>query len=226
MQNSMPVLELGEVIDVADPEALNRVLVRFLSRGPAAGSANNRESRDATAWALVAVPFAGDGMGAFMIPDLGARVVLSCLNNDPRYPVVLGSIWDGTTASPETLGGAGDEVDRWSMTGKAGTRIAIVEESGRSKVEIRTPGGRSVVIDDGAGRITLRNGGSTVAMSPGEISLTSTTISIEASSFKVKAPTATYDSVISDFSGFVFSDLTQTNTIIASTYTPGAGNML
>ena len=29
---------------------------------------------------------------------------------------------------PETLGGAGDAVDRWTIVGKKGTRIAIVEE--------------------------------------------------------------------------------------------------
>lgn len=213
-----PLLELGEVVDVADPEGLNRVLVRFLARGPASGES-------ATAWAIVAVPFAGDAMGAFMIPDVGARVVLGCLNGDPRYPVVIGSLWDGTTASPETLGGSGASVDRWSMTGKAGTRIAIVEEGGSSRIEIETAGGRRAVLDDGAGTIRLTCGSSTMTLSDSEIALNATTVKIDATSFALSAPQASFDCIISDFAGFVFSDLNQTNTTVSSTYTPGAGNI-
>jgi uncharacterized protein involved in type VI secretion and phage assembly len=162
-------LELGEVVSVNDPEGLNRVQVRFLSRGPAAGDADNPDGGDSLAWALVATGFAGDGNGAFLIPDVGSRVVTSFLNGDPRYPVVLGAVWDGTTASPETLGGSGEEVDRWSFTGKAGTRIAMVEENGSSKIEVETANGNKLVIDDQQGSVKITQGGNTLTMSSGGI---------------------------------------------------------
>src|SRR5205814_2095333 len=102
-------------------------------------------------WALVAVPVAGDNHGAFLIPDVGARVVLGFVNGDSRYPVVLGSIWDGSMKVPDTLGSAGKSVDRWSFKGKAGTRIAMIEETGNSKIELKTKNGNRIVIDDRSG---------------------------------------------------------------------------
>ena len=50
-------LELGEVVSVNDPEGLNRVEVKFLSRA-------DTGTESATAWAPVAVGFAGDQAGA------------------------------------------------------------------------------------------------------------------------------------------------------------------
>ena len=127
-------LELGEVVSVDDPEGLSRVEVRFLSRGPVADDKTNEDHQDSTAWALVAAPVAGDRHGAFLIPDVGSRVVLGFVSGDHRYPVVLGSVWDGSMSIPDSLGGSGKSVDRWSFKGKAGTRIAMIEENGSSKI--------------------------------------------------------------------------------------------
>ena len=220
------MLELGEVISVADPEALNRVQVRFLSRGPESSHSTNREQQDVTAWALVAVPFAGDGNGAFLIPDVGSRVVISCINGDPRYPVVLGTVWDGSTSSPETLGGAGEEVDRWTFTGKAGTRIAIVEESGQAKIELETPAGNRVRIDDSGGSIQLSQGGNQVTLDSGGIKLDSHTVEINAAMFRLTGSMANFDVPLANFSTIVMCQVAQSSAVISSSYTPGAGNML
>ncbi len=210
-------LELGEVLSVADPEGLNRVQVRFLSRGEAGG-------QDSTPWALVAVGFAGDGNGAFLVPDVGSRVVISCLNGDARYPVVLGAVWTGGDASPETL--PGDEVDRWSFTGKSGTRIAMVEESGGSKIVLETANGNSVVIDDADGSVKITQGANTATFDSGGIKFDTTNFEISTATFKLTAASAQFETPLADFSGFVMCQLMQTNTVISSTYTPGAGNML
>jgi len=219
-------LELGEVVSVNDPERLNRVEVRFLSRGPQAGDATNPDGEDATAWALVAVPFAGDGNGAFLIPDVGSRVVVSCLDGDPRYPVVLGAVWDGGTASPESLGGGGDAVDRWSFTGKAGTRVAIVEQGGGARIVLETPRGNRVRVDDSAGTVELRQGGSRVTLNAGGITLDSHTVTINAPTFSLSGAVATFDTPLATFSAFLSCQVMQSTTVVASAYTPGMGNML
>lgn len=219
-------LELGEVLAVNDEAGLHRVKVRFLPRGPEADDKINTDRHDATPWAFVAAPFAGENHGAFMLPDVGAHVVLGCLNNDWRMPVVLGSMWCGTNAATETLGGDGSRVDRWTMQGKSGTRVALVEEDGQAKVEIETGNTTKVTLDEAAGTITMTRGGSSITMSSTEVTIKATTVAIQATELKVKAPTAKMDCVVSDFSGFVFSDLTQTNTVVSSTITPCAGNML
>lgn len=209
-------IEIAEVIDVADPESLNRVKVQFLMQGP-----------DSAAWAPVATGFTGDNAGAFLIPDVGTRVVVSFRGGDPRYPVVLGAIWDGSTASPEQLGGSGDSVDRWSFTGKAGTRIAMIEESGNSQITLETPGGNKIEIDDQAGSVKLtQSGGSTITMDSGGIKMQSHTVEIEASSFRLTSVSTNFDTPMANFSAFVACQLVQSTTVISSTYTPGAGNML
>jgi phage baseplate assembly protein gpV len=212
-------VELGEVVSVADPEALNRVQVRFLSRGAQSGDSG----RDSVAWALVSTGFAGDRNGAFLIPDVGTRVVLSCINGDPRYPVVLGAVWDGSTQSPETL--PGDTVDRWSFTGKAGTRIAMVEENG-STIVLETARGNRIEIDDSRGRIKMTQGGNSFTMDGSGISMTAPSVSIDCSTFSLSGLIGTFDMPLADFSGFVMCELLQTNCVLSTTYTPGAGNML
>lgn len=218
-------VELGEVLAVNDPDTLGRVKVRFISRGDTAQ--NDADRQDATPWALVAAPFAGPNMGAFFIPHVGSRVILGCLNNDWRFPVVLGSVWHGEAAVPETHGGEnGTRVDKWSLTGRNGTRIAIVEDGEGKRVEITTSDQRSVIIDEDEGTMTLTSGSSTVTLSDDEVAISTGTMKIEASKLEVTAPQSKFDCATSDFSGAVFSDTEQTNSIIASSYTPSAGNMM
>src|SRR5262245_38638526 len=96
---------IAEVVSVQDPENLSRVQVRLPNFDGVA-------DQDAPVWARVAVPFAGDRRGAFMIPDVGDEVLVSFINRDPRFPVVIGGLWNGNAGPPETLGGSGDRVDR------------------------------------------------------------------------------------------------------------------
>ena len=117
---------LAKVVSVQDPQSLSRVQVKVLSPDP---------DNEAPLWARVAVPFAGNNRGAFLIPDVDDEVLVIFVGNDPRWPIVIGGLWNGSTSVPETIGG--DRVDRWTITGKNGTRIAIVEQSsGQEKVEI------------------------------------------------------------------------------------------
>jgi uncharacterized protein involved in type VI secretion and phage assembly len=203
---------------VDDPEGLARVEVKFLSRADAA-------VEEATAWAPVAVGFTGDGAGAFLIPDVGARVVLSFLQGDPRYPVVLGALWDGKAAVPESL--PGDAVDRWSFTGKAGTRIAIVEENGQPVISLKTPGGARLEIEDaGGGQLTARAGGASVTLSGSGVTIkTGGTVKLEGTMMQLTASMLTVDTPFAQFSGVVQVQTLLATTVISSTYTPGAGNI-
>src|SRR5690242_9757006 len=87
---------LGLVVSVEDPESLARVQVRLPSFDGIA-------DQDAALWARVALPFAGDGRGAFMLPDVGDEVLVVFVNGDARFPVIVGGLWNGATRVPETL---------------------------------------------------------------------------------------------------------------------------
>ena len=122
---------LAEVVAVNDPDNRTRVQIKLLNF-------DGVSSQDGPVWARVAVPFAGSDRGAFFLPDVGDEVLVTFLNGDPRFPIVIGGLWNGNAQAPETLGGAGDRVDRWTIKGKAGARIAIIRgKFGRGKDPIR-----------------------------------------------------------------------------------------
>jgi uncharacterized protein involved in type VI secretion and phage assembly len=215
---------LGTVKSVKDPENRNRVQVRIFNTDGVA-------DQDAPVWARVAVPFAGGNRGAFFIPSVGDEVVLVFLSGDPRFPIVIGGLWNGTDTAPETLGGSGDAVDRWTITGKAGTRVAIVEESASSAtIKFSTPGGLvGTMTDDSGGSIEftdslqtsikIDSSGVTINAPSGKVQITA------ASEVDVTAPTVNVSAAMSAFSGIVQCQVLQATTVMATTYTPGAGNV-
>jgi uncharacterized protein involved in type VI secretion and phage assembly len=219
-----PSAYLGEVKSVKDPENRNRVQVRFFNTDGVA-------DQDSAVWARVAVPFAGSHRGAFLIPNVGDEVVVVFLSGDSRFPVVIGSLWNGRDPAPETLGGSGESVDRWTITGKAGTRIAIVEESaGNATISFSTPGNLSGTISDAnGGSIEFTNSShTTVRIDSTGITVDAKTGTLQlkaASEVTVNAPSVTVSAPISTFSGIVQCDRLVTPTVVASTYTPGAGNV-
>jgi uncharacterized protein involved in type VI secretion and phage assembly len=158
-----------------------------------------------------------------MIPDVGEEVLVSFLQGDSRMPVVVGSLWNGATTVPESLGG--DRVDRWTLVGKNGTRIAMIEESS-STIIIETSGGVKGTLTDDGTKIELVASDSTVTMKPGTIEIqTSGEVKVQAGSVKVTAGMVKVDSAMADFSGIVKCQVLQATTVISSTYTPGAGNV-
>lgn len=214
---------LGTVKSVKDPENRNRVQVRLFNTDGVA-------DQDGPVWARVAVPFAGAKRGAFFIPDVGDEVVVIFLAGDPRSAIVIGSLWNGKDTAPEKLGGSGDAVDRWTITGKAGTRVAIVEESASSAtIKFSTPGGLVGTLTDSGGSIEFTNSsqasvkvdssGVTINAPAGKVQITA------ASEVDVTAPTVKISAAMSTFSDIVRCQVLQATTVVATTYTPGAGNV-
>ncbi len=226
-EHALPMLGpsafLAKVVSVKDPANLNRVQIR-------AYNVDGATDQDAPVWARVAVPFAGNARGAFFIPDVGDEVLVVYLSGDPRFPVVVGSMWNGQDSAPDSIGGSGDSVDRWTITGKAGTKIAIVEDSTGPTISFTTPGNLSgTLTDSGGGSIEFTNAaqtsvkidtsGVTVSAPTGEVQVTA------ASSVSVTAPTLTVNAATATFSGVVQCQVMQATTVVGTTYTPGAGNV-
>jgi len=209
---------LAEVTDIQDPDSLARVKVKLLTVDG---------DGQAEIWARVAVPFAGASRGALLIPDVGDEVLVSFLAGDPRFPIVLGGLWNGGASPPEQFGG--DRVDRWTITGKAGTRIAIVEESnGSPKIEFSTPGGvKGTLTDESGGSIKLEDaaGNSITIDSQGIALQAASKVKITAGQVEVSAGMVKVDAGMSKFSGVVQCDTLIATTVVATTYTPGAGNI-
>jgi uncharacterized protein involved in type VI secretion and phage assembly len=210
---------LGEVVSLLDPDDRARVQVRLFSfDGPA--------DQDGPIWARVAVPFAGVDCGAFLLPDVGDEVVVAFVHGDSRLPVVIGSLWNGAAEPPE--GQMRERRDRWTLVGRAGTRIAIEEESvATATISLRTPGGATATItDEDGGKVEIKAAGHTIRLDSAGVTVqTSAKVSVQASQVEVSAGQVSVDAAISSFSGVVRCDVLQATTVIASTYSPGAGNI-
>jgi uncharacterized protein involved in type VI secretion and phage assembly len=208
---------LAEVVSVRDPDRLARVQVRLLGW-------DGVGEQDAPVWARVASAFAGAGRGAFLIPDVGDEVLVVFAGGDPRFPIVVGGLWNGGAAPPESL--SGDRVDRWALVSRKGSRIAIVEQS-QPTITIETPGGVTATFtDQGGGKIELVAAGTTITVDSKGVSVqTGGKVSVQASQVEVSAGMVKVDAAMSTFSGMVKCDVLQATTVISSTYTPGAGNV-
>jgi uncharacterized protein involved in type VI secretion and phage assembly len=212
---------LAVVIDVNDPDSLSRVKVRLLSY-------DGVGDQDGPLWARVACGSAGSNRCAFLIPDVDDEVLVVFANGDARIPIVIGGLWNGSAAPPEQLGGAGDRVDRWTIKGKAGTRIAVVEEQGgQEKILFETPSGVTGELTDASGgKIEFKTSTSTITLDTQGVTVeTSGKVKVQASQVDVTAGQVNVNSAISKFSGIVKCDVLQTNTVMSTTYTPGAGNV-
>jgi len=214
--HTLAAAHLARVTSVDDPAHLARVKVELYATDT---------SRDVAIWARVACPFAGAKRGGFFIPQEGDEVLVVFANGDARAPVVVGGLWNGNAQPPETISG---RVDRWTITGKAGTKISIVEESdATAKIRCETPGGVTLTMtDEGGGKVEIVCAGNTVKIDSGGVSVQAAAkVSVQAANVDVSAGSVKVDAALSNFSGVVKCDVLQTNAVISSSYTPGAGNI-
>ncbi|HZS35558.1 MAG TPA: phage baseplate assembly protein V [Polyangia bacterium] len=212
---------LAEVVSVKDTTGRGRVQIRLYDH-------DNVGKQDAPIWARVAVPFAGSKMGAFFIPGKGDEVLVSFLNGDPRLPIVVGGLWNGNAKQSETLGGAGDQVDRWTLTGKNGTRIAIVEEQAGAVIKLSTPQGITMTMtDQSGGKVEIKQGGTTITSdSQGVTVKTSGKIAMTGSQMNVTAGQVSFTAAKVSCSSILQAVTVQASTVISGVYTTGAGNVL
>lgn len=186
----------GTVVDVVDPESLGRVRVRLSSR---------KVPEVERSWARLATLMAGEERGTWFVPDKGDEVLVAFGEGDPRRPYVVGALWNSSAGPPESMDTAGMNQRRVIAT-RGGARIAI--DDGTQRVEIRDANGNSIVLEPPG--ISIR--------CPAKLKVDAATIELSAGMLVVGAG-------MSKFSGVVQSDTLITNSVIASSYTPGAGNI-
>ena len=209
---------LAEVVDLNDPASLSRVQVRVMSVDGPAG-------HDAPIWARVACPFAGDNRGAFLLPDVGDEVLVIFQNGDPRFPVVVGGLWNGNSQPPETISGGRNQ--KKVIRSKNGVKVTLDDKDGQEQFIAETPGGQKVTLKDGPGAITIEDSnGNSIKLETSGITITAAAkLTVNAPQVAVSAGMVTVDAGMSKFSGVVQCDTLISNSVISASYTPGAGNI-
>lgn len=209
---------LAEVIALDDPESLSRVQVRLLNFDGVAG-------QDGPIWARVAAPFAGNNRGAFLLPDVGDEVVVLFVNGDPRMPVIVGGLWNGSSTPPETISGGQNR--RKVIRSKNGVKITLDDQNGQEQFIVETPGAQKITLKDGPGSIVIEdsNGNSVKLETAGLTLTTSAKATVNASTVEISAGMVTVNAGLSKFSGVVQADTVISNSVVSASYTPGAGNI-
>jgi phage gp45-like len=91
---------------------------------------------------------------------------------------------------------------------------------------LRTRGGLEIVLDDKAGEVTISGQGSRIRIDASGITIQcAAKLEIDATAVKVNASMLEVTAGMSKFSGVVQCDTLVTNSVVASSYTPGAGNI-
>lgn len=212
-----PGVYVGLVTDNQDPQGQGRVKVQ-LPWAPDGGS-----DRYET-WARVATLMAGASRGTWFVPDPEDEVLVAFEGGDPRRPVVLGSLWNGSDQPAEQMGQGNPK--RTILTG-AGVRITLDDSQGAVSLLLETPGGQRVRLDDTPASVTVEdaNGNSVTLESAGVTVVAASQVKIQGSTVQVEASMVTVNAGMSKFSGVVQCDTLLSNTVVSSSYMPGAGNI-
>ncbi|MGY1776795.1 phage baseplate assembly protein V [Geodermatophilus sp. SYSU D00804] len=205
------------VSGVTDPDGQGRVRIR-LPWSPD-GEGNGYE-----AWARLSTLMAGAGRGTWFVPDVDDEVVVVFEAGDPRRPYVIGALWNGQDAPPETMG-SGNDIR--AIHSRNGVVITLDDADGRERLRLETPGGRSVTLTDAAAAITAEDGnGNSVTLDAGGVTVQcSARVSLTASTVEMSAGSVTVNAGMARFSGVLQADTVITNSVVSASYTPGAGNI-
>jgi uncharacterized protein involved in type VI secretion and phage assembly len=154
------------------------------------------------------------------------EVLVAFEGGNARRPYVVGALWNGRDAPPETMDGAGEN-NLKTILSREGVRITMDDTSGSVKLRLETPGGHSIVLDDGQRSITAEDSnGNSIKMEAQGITVTaSAKVTVNASTVEVSAGMVTVNSGFSKFSGVVQCDTLISNAVVSASYTPGAGNV-
>ncbi|MES1971196.1 MAG: phage baseplate assembly protein V [Pseudomonadota bacterium] len=207
------------VVDIKDPDGQGRVQVT-LPWCPDSGGGRYE------AWARTASLFAGKDRGSWFIPDIGDEVLVAFEHGDPARPYVLGGLWNGSDSPPDSMDGAGKN-NRKVIKSREGVKITFDDTSGQVQLIIETPGGQKVTLKDTPPAIDIEDAsGNSVRLEASGITITaSAKVTVNASQVAVSAGMVTVDAGMSKFSGVVQADTVICNSIVAASYTPGAGNI-
>jgi uncharacterized protein involved in type VI secretion and phage assembly len=120
-------------------------------------------------WARIATPDAGNGRGFCFFPEVGDEVVVGFLDNDPRYPVVLGRLHGSKNAPPAGFAGAQNK----GIVTKSGVKITLTEAD-KPAVIIETKGGRKLMLDDNGAAVSIADqSGNTISFTDSGVTIKS-----------------------------------------------------
>ncbi|GAC1614706.1 MAG: phage baseplate assembly protein V [Ktedonobacteraceae bacterium] len=148
----------GVVTDNQDPLGLGRIRAKVPD---VMGEGNE------SGWALPCVPFAGNNMGFFAMPEVGAGMWMEFEQGDPDYPIWSGCWWGTKEQVPQEVANAANT--KAIIKTKQGHSILFDDTSGaggitvqttqQGKITLNTSGGDIMIQAGETGQITIKTAG-------------------------------------------------------------------
>jgi type VI secretion system secreted protein VgrG len=177
------VPELAEVIDVADPQRLGRVRVRYY--WPVA-----KPTSAETDWVRVLTPYAGDGKGQLFTPEVGSQVLMHYQQQRPEQPLVLGNLFHAQNKQGAKYTNPVNNLKGMQTAG--GNKFVMSDVAGQQRILISNSNNKGTSVEvgfQGDGSVTIKSNGPVTVLSPnitleagnkGSITLHAKTISMTA----------------------------------------------
>ena len=180
-------LHIGKVMKIdSDPQNQTRVQIK-LPLFDADGHG---------VWARMGSPYASNQFGVQFMPEIDDEVVVGFVNNDPRFPVILGSLYSSKRPPPTT---PDNKNTLKSIVTRSTLKLTFNDE--KKILTASTPGGhqlvmsdddKSILIEDSHGNQIKLSGDGILISSPKDIKITATG-NLETSSTGKTTLTATQD---------------------------------
>jgi Rhs element Vgr protein len=137
-------LQLAKVIKISeDPTSEYRIQVK-----PASNAADQKGI-----WARLASYYATGKAGSVFCPEVGDEVVLGFLESDPRFPVVLGSLFSKSNTPPLTQADENNYIK--AIYTKSLLQINFDDE--KKIIKITTPGNNMITLSDDGKSIEIKD---------------------------------------------------------------------
>lgn len=165
---------VGIVTNNQDPEQLGRVKVKFpwLS------------DQDESFWARIATPMAGNGRGFYCLPEVDDEVLVAFEQGDPRFPYVLGALWNGKDKPPLSNDDGKNNVR--VLHSRSGHMIRLNDEDSKETIEIVDKSGKNTIVID-----TARNAIAITSDKDITLSAPQGTITLDAQKLELKSSAST-----------------------------------
>jgi len=166
---SVQGLQIGKVKKIdSDPNGQTRIQVDVPMIAPSGDGV----------WARIASPYATNNAGIFFMPEIGDEVILAFVNNDPSFPMIIGSLYSSQRVAPFT-----PDQPNTNKAIVSNKQLKITMDDVKKVIEIRTPGGHILTMSDDEKSITIVDSNSNkmemtssgISMSsPGDITIKAT----------------------------------------------------
>jgi uncharacterized protein involved in type VI secretion and phage assembly len=139
-------------------------------------------------WARIAVPMAGGGRGTYFLPEVGDEVLVAFDRGDLRFPYVIGALWNGKHAPPESNGDGKN--DKRTICSRSGHKL-VFDDGDKGSVTLRLNDGKQLVLDDAGVRLEDGKGNHlTIVTGSGAMTLEANgKLTIKAASIEISAAT-------------------------------------